>query len=147
MKIKIRPFRTTDAKAVVQIWKDCVLVIPDNDPVKDIKRKRREHPELFLVALDGKRIVGALMGGYDGHRGAVNYFGVAPSHQRKGIGRLLMEAVEKKLARLGCPKINLYVRVGNEAVREFYEKFGYAQNTAGIPFGKRLVDDKFDSCG
>jgi hypothetical protein len=33
------------------------------------------------------------------------------------------------------------VRVGNEAVRTFYEKLGYFQNAGGISFGKRLVDD------
>jgi ribosomal protein S18 acetylase RimI-like enzyme len=144
MKIKIRPFKSTDTKVVVQLWKDCGLVAHDNDPLKDIQRKKREHPELFLVALEGIKIVGALMGGYDGHRGAINYFAVAPDCQRKGIGRLLMAAVEKKLARLGCPKINLYIRIGNESVVAFYEKHGYSQNTGGISFGKRLVDDNFD---
>lgn len=147
MKVKIRPFRSTDAKVVIQLWKDCGLVVPDNDPLKDIKRKRKEHPELFLVAHKGKELVGVLMGGYDGHRGAVNYFAVSPAYQRQGIGRLLMEAVEKKLTRLGCPKINLCVRVTNEPVRVFYEKLGYAQNTAGISFGKRLVKDDPGSCG
>jgi ribosomal protein S18 acetylase RimI-like enzyme len=132
---------------VIQLWKDCGLVVPDNDPLMDIKRKKKEHPELFLIALKGKEIVGALMGGYDGHRGAINYFGVEPAYQRQGIGRLLMGAVEKKLNRLGCPKVNLYVRVTNESVRVFYEKLGYAQNTAGISFGKRLVKDDPESCG
>jgi ribosomal protein S18 acetylase RimI-like enzyme len=143
MKIKIRPFKTNDSKDVIQLWKDCGLVVPDNDPAKDIKRKRKEHPELFLVALDGRRIVGVLMGGYDGHRGAVNYFAVAPDYQRQGIGRLLMTSVEKKLFRLGCPKINLYVRVGNELVMAFYEKHGYSRNTGGISLGKRLVTENF----
>ncbi len=147
MKVKIRPFRSTDTKAVIQLWKICGLVVTENDPLKDIKRKRKEHPELFLVALRGKELVGALMGGYDGHRGAVNYFAVAPACQRQGIGWLLMEAVEKKLARLGCPKINLYVRVSNEAVRVFYEKLEYVQNTGAISFGKRLVKDESGSCG
>jgi len=141
MKIKIRPFQTVDTKVVIRLWKDCRLLSQDNDPVKDIKRKRREHPELFLVALDGKTIVGVLMGGYDGHRGAINYFGVAPTYQRKGVGRALMETIEKKMARLGCPKINLYIRVSNKSVGAFYQKFGYTQNTAGISFGKRLVKD------
>ena len=141
MKIKIRPFKSTDSKSVIQLWKDCGLVVPDNDPSKDIKRKRKEHPELFLVALDGRRIVGVLMGGYDGHRGAINYFAIAPDYQKKGIGRLLMKSVEKKLARLGCPKINLYVRVGNESVMAFYEKHGYSRNKGGISLGKRLVND------
>ncbi len=141
MKIKIRAFRGAGTKAVIQLWKECGLLSPDNDPVKDIKRKRREHPELFLVALDGKTIVGVLMGGYDGHRGAVNYFGVSPAYQGKGIGRSLMEAVEKKMARLGCPKINLYVRVGNESVMTFYDKHGYSKNTGAVSLGKRLVKD------
>jgi ribosomal protein S18 acetylase RimI-like enzyme len=142
--IEIRPFKETDEKAVIQLWKDCGLVVPVNDPVQDIRRKKGEHPELFLVALLEGKIVGAVMGGYDGHRGAVNYLGVDPTHRRHGTGRRLMAELEKRLAKLGCPKINLYVRTDNAQVAAFYEKFGYVENTDSISFGKRLVDDSQD---
>lgn len=143
--IEIRPFQEADEKAVIRLWRDCGVVMPVNDPVKDIRRKKGEHPELFLVALLEGKLVGVVMGGYDGHRGAVNYVAVDPDHRRHGIGRLLMAELEKQLLALGCPKINLYVRTDNAVVAVFYQKLGYSENSHAISFGKRLIDDNPNS--
>jgi ribosomal protein S18 acetylase RimI-like enzyme len=141
MKIIIRPFRPGDIDAVIRLWRECRLVVPENDPAKDIRRKKKEHPELFLVVLADGELVGSVMGGYDGHRGAVNYLAVAPSYQWQGIGRMLMRVLEAKLRKLGCAKINLFVRKSNDAVGAFYRKIGFDRNEVGIPFGKRLSSD------
>ncbi len=37
--MKIRPFRTDDREAVVDLWNQCGLVVPHNNPVRDIERK------------------------------------------------------------------------------------------------------------
>ena len=34
-----RKFKKTDTDAVIKLWKTCKLVVPWNNPVKDIKRK------------------------------------------------------------------------------------------------------------
>ncbi len=144
MTIEIRPFQAEDEMTVVRLWHDCGLLVRDNDPYKDIQRKKHEHPELFLVAVEDGKVVGAVMGGYDGHRGAVNYLAVAPGRRHQGIGKKLMGTLEEKMTALGCPKMNLFIRVTNQEVVAFYEKLGFAQNTVGISFGKRLVNDDFD---
>ncbi len=141
MKIEIRPFRPKDEKAVIGLWRECRLVVPENDPAKDIRRKKNEHPELFLVALADGELVGSVMGGYDGHRGAVNYLAVKPAMQRQGIGRKLMAELEAKLNKLGCAKINLFVRVGNAGVGAFYGKIGFGKNKTAIAYEKRLIND------
>jgi ribosomal protein S18 acetylase RimI-like enzyme len=136
----IRPFTLPDSDAVVAIWEACGLTVPWNDPHKDIARKMQVNPELFLVAeLDG-RLAGTVMGGYEGHRGWINYLAVSPHCQRQGVGRALMEAVEAQLLALGCPKINLQVRSGNTAVIQFYGHLGYHIDNV-ISLGKRLIKD------
>jgi ribosomal protein S18 acetylase RimI-like enzyme len=77
------------------------------------------------------------MAGYDGHRGWINYLGVAPPWQRRGIVRRLMEAAGARLRAPGCPKINLLVRHTNEAAASFYERLGYRRD-AVLSMGKRL---------
>ncbi len=96
--------------------------------------------ELFLVGVDGSTLVAAVMAGYDGHRGSVNYLAVDPAHRRRGHGAALMRHVEALLAERGCPKINLIVRSANAAVIAFYRKLGYAPD-AVVPLGKRLIPD------
>ena len=80
------------------------------------------------------------MGGYDGHRGWVNYLAVDPDYQHKGFGREIMSALETALKELGCPKLNLQIRTDNEAAIAFYEQAGYKQD-AVLSYGKRLIHD------
>jgi ribosomal protein S18 acetylase RimI-like enzyme len=137
----LRAFQEGDTDAVVALWEACGLTRPWNDPRRDIARKATVQPELFRVAVapDGS-IVGTVMAGYDGHRGWINYLGVLPSHRGAGLGRTLMAEAETLLAELGCPKISLLVREGNDAAQAFYAALGYGRDAA-VPLGKRLVDD------
>ena len=157
MEYRIRPFRTEDTDAVVALWESCGLVRPWNDPRRDIARKLTVQPELFLVAepdaTDGDdtdthtdtdtaeaRVVAAGMAGFDGHRGWVNYLAVRPDLQGSGLGRTLMAEFERLLTDLGCPKLNLQVRAGNEQVLGFYASLGYTDDRT-VSLGKRLIPD------
>lgn len=126
---------------VVQLWTDCGLVVPWNNPHSDIQRKLGVQPELFLVGSLAGKIVATAMAGYDGHRGWINYLSVHPDHQRTGIGRCMMEEAEIRLRAAGCPKINLQVRRTNAKVIEFYKRIGYKLDDV-VSFGKRLEPDE-----
>lgn len=39
--MNIRPFQPEDEAAVVRLWKACGLVVPQNDPHRDIALKRK----------------------------------------------------------------------------------------------------------
>jgi len=137
---QIRVFTESDTDAVVALWRTCGLLRPWNDPHRDIARKLTVQPDLFLVAVDGDEIVATGMAGFEGHRGWVNYLAVAPERQGSGLGRLLMTELETRLAALGCPKVNLQVRTGNEDVLAFYRALGYGVDDV-VSLGKRLIAD------
>jgi ribosomal protein S18 acetylase RimI-like enzyme len=139
--IEIRSYKPIDETPVVRLWIDCGLIVPWNNPYRDIQRKLEVQPELFLVAcLDGQ-IIGTVMAGYDGHRGWINYLAVHPNHQGAGIGKRIMDEAESLLRASGCPKINLQVRSTNINVIEFYKKIGYKEDNV-VSLGKRLISDK-----
>ena len=138
--MKIQPYSPKYEKEVIALWKRCNLVRPQNNPARDISRKLKVNPELFLIGLIDGKVIATIMGGYEGHRGAVNYLAVDPSQQKKGLGREIMLALEKKLLEIGCPKINLMFRIDNAGVEKFYEKLGYSRD-AVIEMGKRLIPD------
>jgi ribosomal protein S18 acetylase RimI-like enzyme len=125
---------------VVALWDACGLSRPWNDARADIARKLTVQPELFLVAVDDDRVVGTTMAGYDGHRGWLYYVGTDPDRRGEGIAAALIARAEELLTALGCPKVNLMVREGNEGVLDFYATRGYEQfhvhNAA-----KRLIAD------
>jgi ribosomal protein S18 acetylase RimI-like enzyme len=122
----IREYAESDRADVVALWS---LVFADdpprNAPDRVIERKLATQRELFLVAELGGRVVGTVLGGYDGFRGWVYHLAVHPDRRRKGLGRALMAAIEERLRALGCPKINLQVRARNRATAAFYERLGY----------------------
>jgi ribosomal protein S18 acetylase RimI-like enzyme len=138
--MNIRPYQPEDQAAVIDLWQSCSLVMPWNNPCRDIARKLSVSPELFLVGVLQQRLVATAMAGYDGHRGWVNYLAVEPMFHRQGLGRAMMEAAERRLAELGCPKINIQVRSTNDGVLRFYERLGY-QVELLTSLGKRLEDD------
>jgi len=136
----IRPYKAGDLAMVLALWHDCGLTRAWNDPHKDIERKLAVNPELFLVCEEAGEIVGSAMFGYEGHRGWVNYLGVAPAHRRKGLAKALMQKGEYLLREAGCPKLNLQVREGNQAALAFYKSLGY-QDDQVISLGRRLIAD------
>jgi ribosomal protein S18 acetylase RimI-like enzyme len=139
-KLHIRPFQSADEDAVIALWHACGLVLPQNNPKRDIARKLRVNAEWFLVGeLDGA-VIGTCLAGYEGHRGWINYLAVHPDQQRRGLARELMQHAETLLRVAGCPKINLQVRRTNAAVIAFYEAIGFAVDDV-VSLGKRLEHD------
>jgi len=138
--LTVRSYEDRDREAVIELWKVCTLVVPWNDPERDIERKLRVRPELFLVGEVDGRIAATCMAGYEGHRGWVNYLAVSPGHRRRGFGRLMMEAAETRLAEAGCPKLNVQIRTSNREVAEFYQSIGYRTDDV-LSMGKRLEED------
>ena len=137
----IRQYETTDRDGVIELWKQCGLVVPQNDPGRDIERKLKVNPEWFLVGEIGGSVVAACMVGYDGHRGWINYLAVAPRYRRRGFATLLILEAERILRQADCPKINLQIRTSNTGVIEFYEAIGYSMDDV-VSMGKRLEQDK-----
>lgn len=140
MKLLIRPYQPADETAVVELWQRCGLTRPWNNPRLDIERKMAVQPDLFLVGEQAGGIIASVMGGYEGHRGWINYLAVDPDFQRQGMGRAMMAEVEERIMALGCPKINLQVRASNTGVLAFYERLGYGVDDV-VGMGKRLVKD------
>lgn len=135
--IDIRCYRPSDQRALIDLWQVTNLARPQNDLEQDIERKLRVDPDLLLVATANQQLIGSVMGGYEGHRGWINYLAVAPEFQRRGVASMLMHRIESDLRLKGCPKINLQVRNTNPEVLAFYASLGYSDDHV-VSLGKRL---------
>ena len=138
--MKIRAYKNEDQKQVLELWQRSGLIVPWNDPIKDIERKLQVNPEWFLVGELEEKIIATCMVGYDGHRGWIYYLMVDPDLQRKGYGRQIMKKAEELLKEAGCPKINLQIRTNNVDVLKFYHRIGYEIDEV-LSMGKRLIED------
>jgi ribosomal protein S18 acetylase RimI-like enzyme len=130
---------------VVALWKDIFgYETARNDPGFAIDKKIAMADGLFFVAVHQEEVVGTVMAGYDGHRGWIYSMAVHPGHRQKGIASALLVHAERRLAFLGCVKINLQILKGNEDVQRFYRANGYTLEDR-ISMGKQLDENVSDT--
>ncbi len=59
----------------------------------------------------------------------IRQMAVSPAHQGKGLGRLIMQEAERRLAALGLVRLHLHARA---TVAGFYETLGYVRSGPGF---------------
>ena len=115
-----------DLQAVLELWKGSspgIRISPSDDPV-EIRKKLQRDPDLFLVAEEDARIIGVVVGGFDGRRGMVYHLVVESIQRGRGFGLALMRELEKRLRRKGCLKYYLLVTKDNQDAVAFYQQIG-----------------------
>ena len=139
---QITPFENTAHRAqVIALWEAAFgYEAPHNAPDLVIDKKRAVDDGLFFVAVEQGDVIGTVMAGYDGHRGWIYSIAVAAVHRQRGVGSALLTFAEERLAERGCPKINLQIMEGNEAVAAFYHANGYTTEQR-ISMGKALAEN------
>lgn len=127
LMILIREFTLDDYDIVYKLWENSGpgVGISRSDTREEIAKKLQRDPDLFLVAEDAGRIIGTVIGGYDGRRGIIYHLAVERAYRGNGIGKMLMTEIEKRLAAKGCLKAYLLVRRENTDVIEFYRALGW----------------------
>ena len=133
--VTVRSYRGNDHAQLCALWS---TVFGDADPATMIAKKLEVQPELLLVAEASDALVGSVIAGYDGVRGWIYHLAVTPNWRRRGIASLLVARAEADLVKLGCPKINLQVRVENQQVVAFYRSLGYLLEER-VSMGKRTA--------
>jgi ribosomal protein S18 acetylase RimI-like enzyme len=123
----IRSFVWEDLPGVLALWGGAGpgIHLGPSDTPEAIRRKWELDPDLFLVVEEAGRILGAVLGGYDGRRGIVYHLAVAPGRRREGIGTRLMAELERRLAERGCFKSYLLATPENTEAVAFYRKRGW----------------------
>jgi ribosomal protein S18 acetylase RimI-like enzyme len=140
LHIDIRDYLKKDRKYVLQLWKECNLTHPWEEPSMDIKRRLNVSPDLFLVDVIDDKIIATGIGRCDENRAWVEYLCVAPSFRRKGIARQLLKIIEDRLLKKGCSEVNLLTDTDNATAIEFFQRAGYHTNNVTL-MGKRLGDN------
>jgi len=97
-----------------------------DDGYEGFARFLHRNPNTCFAALDGGQLVGTLLAGHDGRRGAFHHLAVAQSHRRRGIATRLVALAMDALEQEGIHKINLVVFARNATGNAFWEARGFA---------------------
>jgi len=142
LQIQIREFKfPVDYQQVYELWSSIEkgVHIGRSDSLTEIEKKVSRDPELFLVAEYQNKIIGSVIGGYDGRRGLVYHLAVGAPFRGQGIGSHLMDEVEARLRARGCLKCYLLVTADNIEVENYYRKRGWQHMDSIHLFGKELL--------
>jgi ribosomal protein S18 acetylase RimI-like enzyme len=88
-------------------------------------------PQDILVAHQGEHIVGyvklrpARIAASSGHVQEINGFAVAPAHQGRGFGHLLLDAARQEAINRGARRVTLRVLGSNSRAQALYLAHGY----------------------
>ncbi len=82
---------------------------------------------ITLVALEDDIITGFIIGFADGETGFIYTLDVHPDYRRKGIGSMLISALEERLRAARAKRIRLEAALNNPAALALYRKAGYSE--------------------
>jgi ribosomal protein S18 acetylase RimI-like enzyme len=139
--IRIREFCfPADYEPVFALWKRIERGVHTgrSDTPAEIEKKLTRDPDLFLVAEADGRIIGSVIGGYDGRRGLVYHLAVDRAFRGLGIGSRLMDELESRLRAKGCLKCYLLVTADNPEAEVYYQQRGWQHMDSVRLYGKEL---------
>jgi ribosomal protein S18 acetylase RimI-like enzyme len=123
-RVELREFRfPEDYPAACFLWENAGpgINVRRSDEPEEIQKKLQRDPDLFLVAEINGKLIGTVIGGFDGRRGLIYHLAVQAAYREHGVGGLLMDEVERRLKAKGCLKCYLMVTVDNANAMCFYE--------------------------
>jgi len=95
----------------------------------------------FLVAVAGGDVAGYAIAHVAADEGEILNLGVVAAHQRRGVGRRLVQAMLATLAARGAAAVYLEVRESNAAARALYEELGFGEVGRRSRYYRRPVED------
>jgi ribosomal protein S18 acetylase RimI-like enzyme len=138
--VTIREATPADFDAIIAMWHsiDRHTELPDEPAY--LQRFHDFSPDLFLVAEAAGRIVGSVIGGWDGWRGQIARLATDPKLRRKGIARMLVDEIESRLRERGARRIYALVDRRSPPAVPFWEAAGYRANENIIQFSRNLEE-------
>lgn len=158
--VEVRFVQTTDAPAILEIYtpfvRETAISFESEPPDIETFRQRvstyaEQSP--WLVATTEGQIVGYAYGTAHRSRGSYQWnqevtVYVSPSHQRKGIARLLYQKLLDLLKEMGFYKALAVITLPNDASIRFHEDFGFQHigdmKKIGFKFGRWYTTSWWD---
>lgn len=117
------PMNHTHVDAIAELEKICF-----SDPwsVKSVESELNNPLSLWLVAMDGDKVVGYIGSQTVLGEGDMMNLAVSPDCRRMGIGEGLVVALVNALSDKGATRLTLEVRASNAPAIALYEKLGFS---------------------
>ena len=120
----IRPARPDEAQQILEVWQEAEATPNSTDTRGEVTKLLGEPAAVLLVAEADGRLVGTVIGGWDGWRGNIYRLAVLPAYRRRGIARALVGEAERRLFRMGARRISALVDSDHPWATDFWDSLG-----------------------
>jgi ribosomal protein S18 acetylase RimI-like enzyme len=132
-EIKIREARAEEVDEILSLWQATKSGPSVTDTPEHLRMFTREWPDLFLLAEYHGRLVGSIIGGWDGWRGHIYRLAVHPEFRRRGLARRLTSEIERRLRARGAVRIYALAATKQEMGVKFWEAVQY-EKSRDLPY-------------
>jgi len=139
--INYRPARIDDYDGVMAVWSASGghFSPRGRESREAFIEQLRAFAGAYVVAVDGDRIVGVVLGTHDHRKGWINRLAVLPEYQRRGIAFNLIRRCESALHDAGIGIICALVEPFNKASWALFDKLGYRDDVT-VHYFRKLFD-------
>ncbi len=143
VKIQIRNLRPEDYKDIIRIWTECGLHVKlkGRDSKAHILAEIETNPDYLIGACVDDKLIGVVVGSYDGRRGCVNRLAVVKDYRKHGVAQELISVCEERLKASGALVIYALIEVENIPSQTLFKKMKYRHHDGLMFFSKRESDE------
>ncbi len=127
LSLVIRRAKAEDYDQILVLWREAGTEVSGDgrDSRNAFSRQLGHFPDTYLVATDGGRIVGVVLGTHDWRKGWINRLAVLPEYRQGGLASKLVRACEEAIRGLGIEIVTALVEPANTASVKLFQKLGY----------------------
>jgi GNAT superfamily N-acetyltransferase len=133
--ISFRDARTDDAEDISRLINNAFLVeqfFIERDRTNPATVRSLMQKGKFLLAEDGPNLVGCTYSELRGERGYFGMLSIDPSRQGMGLGRQLVDAVEKTFRDAGCKFSDMKIVNVRTDLHTLYHRWGYVDTGTAV---------------
>ncbi len=124
----VRSFQLSDYAPLTQLFKEVLSDECYEETIEAFARQLSWDCDMVMVATRNNEVAGAIIGTIDDNKAYYYRIAVAKPHQRKGIGRALMEGLKRRFEQRKVKQVFVTLDTHNEAIVPFYQSIGFDQS-------------------
>lgn len=121
-----------DFEEVASVWEEAELWPHVGEDRAWFEKALARNPGCAFVWRQEGKVVGTVIGAWDGLRGWIYHLAVLKAHRKRGIGGALLAAAEERLWAVGARQINLMVYEENGFAESFYLRRVYERSPVKV---------------
>ncbi len=143
MAFDVRSLSPKDYDDIISVWDRAELPYKKKgrDSKWEIERQLSSDSTIFRGCYVKDKLVGVVIGTYDGRKGYINRLAVIPELQRKGFSKALIRELERVFQERGIKVIEVLIDDHSPESKMLFENLGYKPHGDITYYSKRESQD------